>query len=237
MHVALSALAGLLAGPLVHHLAVQTGADRPWWPPSCRNCGSSIGLVERCPTCGTGPFRVWSTIVVTGSVAGLLAWATGPGRVVVAYTLFTALTVLLFLTDIDHKRIPNRITYPGTPLLAGVLVVTALLDGSGDRLPRAFGGALVYTLFFFVVYLAARGGFGFGDVKLALPLGLMAAYGGWDRLFIAGMATALVGGVIAAAAVVARQASARTEIPYGPAMIIGTWIAIGGGQRLAGLVF
>ena len=39
-------------------------------------------------------------------------------------------------------------------------------------------------------------------------------------------ATAMIGGVIAFAMVIAGAAKMKTELPYGPPMILGAWLAI-----------
>lgn len=229
---------GALAAPFAHHLAVQAGADQPWGFSAavCRHCGTNHGrIASPCPSCGLSASRVWLTVAALAAVNGALAWRIGPQWVLGSYLLFGFLTVILFLTDIDHKRIPNRITYPGTPLTGVLLLAGAWLDGTVQAFPRAMGGALASAGFFFLVYLAARGGFGFGDVKLAVLLGLFVAFDGWDRLLVAGFATAVVGGLMALVAVMA-GARAKTEIPYGPAMILGAWVTILGGGGLADLL-
>lgn len=238
MHVIVAALAGLIAGPLLHHLAVQAGADRRFPPAEarCRRCGAAVRLTRGCDECGMGVGRILVTGLATAALFGLTAWRFGTAWVTLAYLFFAAMTVVLFLTDVDHKRIPNRITYPGTPLAAVLLTGAAALDGALAFIPRAVLGALAYSGVFAMVYLAARGGFGFGDVKLAVSLGLFATFLGWDRLFLAGMATAAAGGVVALAALLTGRAGARTEIPYGPPMIVGTWAAILAGPWLSSLV-
>lgn len=238
MHVVLSALAGALAGPLIHHLAVQAGSDLgfAWSDARCRRCAAPIGISQHCAECGLGAGRTLATSLVTALLFGLTAWSFGPVWVLVAYLFFAGMTVALFLTDIDHKRIPNRITYPATPAAALLLASTAVLDGVPGMIPRALLGAVVYAGFFGVVFLVASGGFGFGDVKLAVSLGMFATFLGWDRLFLSGMATAGIGGVVALVALLAGRAGARTEIPYGPPMIAGTWAAILAGPWLAELL-
>lgn len=236
--VLVSALLGLLAGPYLHHLAVQAGHDEPFALSAarCRRCRVAVGRrLGACPECGLGPARVWLASAVTALVAAGVAWRLGPVWVLAGYLVFVALTVTLFLTDIDHKRIPNRITYPGTPAAAVVLAAGALADGRASDLPGAFLGAIVYSGFFFAVFLAARGGFGFGDVKLAVLLGLFLGFLGWDRLLVGGFLTAGIGGVMAIGAIVLGRAGAKTEIPYGPAMILGAWATVIGGQPLIDL--
>lgn len=228
MHIALSVVAGLLAGPLIHHVAVQAGFDQSFALDAaiCRRCRSPRRLLRRCTHCALGTGRVVVTAVGTAAVSGAVAAALGPSWVLVGYLAFVFMTAALFLTDIDHKRIPNRISYPGTVITAALLGIGAWLDGTIAAYPRALLAALVFSVFFGIVYVIARGGFGLGDVKLAVSLGLFSGFLGWDRLFLAGMATAAFGGVFALVAVIALRAGAKTELPYGPPMILGTWLAI-----------
>jgi leader peptidase (prepilin peptidase)/N-methyltransferase len=75
--------------------------------------------------------------------------------------------------------------------------------------------------------MAAGGrGFGAGDVKLSVQLGLFTAYLGWSVLGWAVFATALIGGALALAMVIAGGAGRKTELPYGPPMILGAWTVI-----------
>lgn len=234
MHVVVSVIVGLGIGPVAHHLAVQAGGDRPfrWAEAACRRCGRPGHPMLACPACGLEPRRPLLTAAGLATLSGLVAFALGPVWVLPAYLFVAAMTVVLFITDIDHKRIPNRITYPGTPIAGLLLALGAVLDGTEDALPRAFVGALAYASVFGLVYLIARGGFGFGDVKLALPLGLVTAFRGWELLVLSGVATAAAGGVMALVAVLVGRGGAKTEIPYGPPMIVGSWIAVIGGMGL-----
>ncbi|MFP3915057.1 MAG: prepilin peptidase [Actinomycetota bacterium] len=235
MHIALSAVVGLIAGPFLHHLAVQSGADHPFrlQAARCRRCGDPAVFLGRCPGCGSGPARAVLTACLSAALFALTAWWSGRSWLLAAYLFFAGMSVVLLITDLDHKRIPNRITYPATPAAAVLLAITAAADGLGHLVPRALMGALTYAGIFAVIYLVARGGFGFGDVKLAVSLGLFTAFLGWDRLFLAGLATAGIGGVIALVALVAGRAGAKTEIPYGPPMIAGSWLSILAGPWLS----
>lgn len=189
-------------------------------------------MVTACPVCGLPPTRPVLTSVVNAGVWAGVAWRLGWEWTLVAYLFFIGMTVALFLTDIDHKRIPNRITYPGTLVALALLAMGSAGDGTAGALPRALAGAGVYAGILFIVYLAARGGFGFGDVKLAVPLGLFLVFDTWGRLFVAGLLTAVIGAMVALGAVVVGRAGAKTEIPYGPAMILGAWVALIGGEAL-----
>lgn len=172
--------------------------------------------------------------ILAGAVGVGVAASIGARWVLPAYLWMVAMTVVLFVTDLDHKRIPNRVTYPGTPIGAALLAAGALLDGNTERILPALAGGAAYGAVLFLVFLAARGGFGFGDVKLAVPLGIFLVYLGWDRLLAAGFVTALAGGVVAVVAVVGGS-GAKAEIPYGPPMIVGAWAVVVAGPTITDL--
>lgn len=239
MHILLASLAALAAGPWLHNLAVQAGADRPFSVTAtpCQRCLEAAPLVGRCRSCGSRSLRPWAVAALTAAASGWVAAAVGARWVTVAYVYLVGLLAVLFVTDIDHKRIPNRITYPGTPIGLALLAGGAFLDGTTAGLGRALGGGIVYASFFLVVYLVARGGLGFGDVKLALPIGAFSAFLGWAQLFMAGLVTAAVGGVMAVATLLWGRGGLRAEIPYGPAMIVGAVIAIAAGETLAAFLW
>jgi leader peptidase (prepilin peptidase)/N-methyltransferase len=155
-----------------------------------------------------------------------MSWRLGTSWLLPAHLLMVAITTVLVVTDFDHLRLPNRIVYPGTVAGFVLLAAGALLEGTSSALPRAILGGIVYFLGFLGVFLIARGqGFGFGDVKLAVMLGLFASYYSWPTLVIALFATAVLGGV-PAIIMLALGKGGKTAIPYGPPMILGTWVAI-----------
>jgi leader peptidase (prepilin peptidase)/N-methyltransferase len=141
-----------------------------------------------------------------------------------AYLWFVAVTVTLTLTDLDTKLIPNRILYPGTVVGTVLLVGGGLIEGG--PVVRAMGGGALYFVLLFVLALIARGGFGFGDVKLAFLLGLFTTYQSWDTLIVAIFAAFLLGGLVSLLLVVFRIRSRKDAIPFGPYLVIGAYLAI-----------
>jgi leader peptidase (prepilin peptidase)/N-methyltransferase len=145
----------------------------------------------------------------------------------VAYLGFLLLTVALVVTDLEELRIVDRLNIPGTALLALALVGVSAIEGEWAPLLRALGGAAAYFAGASILFILARGrGFGAGDVKLAVLLGLFTAYLGWSVLGWAVFGTAIIGGVVALILVLGGAAGRRTELPYGPPMILGSWTAI-----------
>jgi prepilin signal peptidase PulO-like enzyme (type II secretory pathway) len=116
--------------------------------------------------------------------------------------LVALLSVLVVLSVYDyyHLIIPDRLTVYVSVLIGGWWVYLVYV---GERTAvdalTALALAFAAAIFFFLLWLGTRGrALGFGDVKLALPLGLLATAG---TASVAGATSAGVGaGSMAAAA-------------------------------------
>ena len=145
----------------------------------------------------------------------------------VPYLTFLLLTMALVVTDLEAFRIVDRLNLRGTAGLFVLLALATAAIGDWGDLARGLGGAAAYFAGASLLFLLVRGrGFGAGDVKLAVQLGLFTAYLGWSVLGWAVFGTALIGGVVALILIVGGAASRKTELPYGPPMILGAWTAI-----------
>ena len=131
------------------------------------------------------------------------------------------------VTDLVAFRIVDRLNLRGTAFLLGLLALATALGGDWNDLFRAVGGGAAYFAGASLLFILVRGrGFGAGDVKLSVQLGLFTAYLGWSVLGWAVFGTALIGGVVALVLILGGAASRKTELPYGPPMILGAWTAI-----------
>lgn len=213
---------------------------------ACPACGTPIRnrdnlpvvswllLRGRCRDCGTAisaryPFVEAGTSVAFAAVAAII----GAVWVLPAYWWFSGVAIALVLTDLDHKRIPNRILVPGTAVGAVLLSVGALLDGDPADLGRAAAGAAAYFALLFLVAVAARGGFGMGDVKLGLLLGLFLGYRSWWALAVGVFAAFAVGGSAALVLLALRRADRKHAMPFGPSMVTGAFIGLAWGEAIS----
>lgn len=175
--------------------------------------------------------RLPIVVVATGLLFAATPLVVDVTWVLPAYLWFVAVTVTLTLTDIDSQLIPNRILFPGTVVGAVLLLAGSLVEG-GPLLRPLLGGAAYFVLLF-VLALIARGGFGFGDVKLGFLLGLFAAYPAWDVLIVAVLAAFLIGGLISLVLIVSRLRNRKDAIPFGPYLVVGSYVALTWGSTIA----
>jgi leader peptidase (prepilin peptidase) / N-methyltransferase len=220
-------LAALLAGPLLHGLAVQAGSDSKLHVGlTCPSCGQDgTPLSWRC-ACGRPRWREIALGVGVGLAAAGMTRSVGVRPVLIAFLAMVAVTAILIVTDLDHFRIPNRILYPGTAVCFVLLAAGELLDPEAGSLVRAIAGAGIYFGLLLLVFIAARGeGFGFGDVKLAALLGMFSAFQGYRILAWSLIITAVLGAIPAVVLLMMGKGK-KASLPYGPPLILGAWSAI-----------
>ena len=156
----------------------------------------------------------------------------GVSWVLPAYLWFVGVTIALTITDIDHKLIPNRILFPGLVVGAVLLGVGAILDGAPLEFVRALAGGAIYFTVLLVIALVAKGGFGFGDVKLGFLLGMFTAYRGWGILAVGFLLAFLLGGLVSIILLVTRIRGRKDAIPFGPYLVAGSYLALAFGDAI-----
>lgn len=174
----------------------------------------------------------WGAATAVGMLFGWQVAAVVPGGVLPAFLVFGAGTLGLALIDLDHQLIPNRVLFPALGIGAVLLAGGAIVEGDGAGLLRGFGGAVVYFAFLLVIGLVARGGFGMGDVKLALLLGLFLGFLGWGELALGAILAILLGGVASIMVLVFTSKGRDAKFAYGPYLVAGAWIAVLWGERI-----
>lgn len=231
--LALGSFATVVAHRVPRGESFVTGRSR------CPSCGSTIAardnipvlswliLRGRCRECGT---RISSRYPLTELAMAILLTATvfiiGTGDwVELALGLvFCALLVIVTLTDLERRVIPNAV-------LAGGAVVAIAVAALGDpsSLPaRAIAAAAAGGFLLLVALLYPRG-MGMGDVKLAAVMGLYLGRDVAPALLI-GFAT---GALFGLALIASRGGAARKQaVPFGPFLAVGGIVALWVGNPL-----
>jgi leader peptidase (prepilin peptidase) / N-methyltransferase len=136
--------------------------------------------------------------------------------------------VLVILTDIDleHRKLPVKVVYPGVVIGAALLVLAAAGLHDWGALGRAAIGGAGAAVVFALIFFLARGGMGFGDVRLAGLCGMFLAFLGWRFLAVGFFAAFVTAGLIGLALLASGRAGRKTAIPYGPFLALGTMIGV-----------
>lgn len=144
-----------------------------------------------------------------------------------AVAVFTVGGVWLAVIDARTRRLPNAITLPLSGLLALVLTCAAVTTAQWGQLLQAVlcGAGLAAAL----MLVAMTGTLAFGDVKLALSIGLLTGWFAWT-LPLTAVAVAYLLAVPHAIALLVRKKRASAEdgptyMPMGPYLIAGALLA------------
>ncbi|MFJ8649893.1 prepilin peptidase [Streptomyces sp. NPDC093546] len=177
---------------------------------------------EAAPTLPSGNALTLGTALACAALAA----ATGPRPELAVWLLLAPFAVLLAAVDARVHRLPDRLTLPLAGAAAGLLGAAALLPGHAGSWPSALLGGLALGGAYFTLFLIHPNGMGFGDVKLALSLGVALGWYGWDVLFAGAFAGFLFGAVYGTGLVLLRRASRKSAIPFGPFMIGGALVGL-----------
>lgn len=250
--VLLYALFGLLVGALINLCADQL----PRWrrlrrAPFCPYCDQArppwswisiiayLSFRPQCPHC-TAPISWRHPIVELGTAGlfGFLWYRFGQGEVsslLIPYTIYSAILVLVLVIDLEHKLILNVVIVPAWLLaLVGSLVHPTAHFYQLAILGGVLGFGLLYLVYLlgklFVVGMSRMRGkpvnavaFGFGDVRLGGFIGLVLGFPDvLDAIFLAILLGGL-GGLLYwfVQALILRRYSMFTAIPYGPFLVAG----------------
>lgn len=209
--------------PTGHPLA--PGARGVLGPARCAECAGREGLPGAYGS-GGAAFAAAGALVCAG-----LAASVGARPELAVWLLLVPCALLLAAVDRRVQRLPDLLTLPLAGGTAALLGLAALLPGAGGSWTRALLGGVVLAGSFLVLFLINPRGMGFGDVKLALPLGVALGWYGWGVLFAGAFLGFLSGAVYGVALILGRRAGRSSEMAFGPFMVLGAL----GGVALGGL--
>jgi leader peptidase (prepilin peptidase)/N-methyltransferase len=152
-----------------------------------------------------------------------------------AFCLLALALVILTDIDLEHRRLPVVVVYPAVVGGAALLVLAGAELHDWGAVGRAAIGGAAATLGFGLIFFLARGGMGFGDVRLAGLCGMFLAFLGWRYFAVGFVASAVVGGVVGVALLLSGRAGRKTQIPYGPFLAAGTMVGVLFGLPLGNL--
>jgi len=205
----------------------------------CTACGHKLGPIDlvplfsqlilksKCRYCGKPiSMRYFNVELITG----LLFLATFIRFIYyekfpmffIEYLILNSLLVAVTFIDIDHKIIPDKITYPGM----AIGIIFGILQGN---IWNSIIGLLVGGGLFYFIAVASKGGMGGGDVKLAALLG---AFFGWKLILLNSFFSFLLGGIVATILLLLKLKGRKDYIPFGPYLAIAAMITIFWGDQI-----
>jgi leader peptidase (prepilin peptidase)/N-methyltransferase len=139
----------------------------------------------------------------------------------------SSVLIIIFVYDLKHCLIPDKVLFPA---IAITLIYNLIPPYDWQHIFYNFLAVLIASGFFLIIFLISRGKWmGFGDVKLAVLMGLLLGLPGvLVALFLAFFFGAIIGVIL----MVFEKKSLKSEIPFGPFLIAGTLIVMLWGSQI-----
>jgi leader peptidase (prepilin peptidase) / N-methyltransferase len=158
----------------------------------------------------------------------------GLGWAVPAYLALAFVCLVLAVIDAATRLLPNRITYPAFPVVAGLLLAASLGLGELGRLGRGLLAAASVGGLFLLLALLSPHGMGVGDVKLPPTLGLALGWLSWGTVAVGVVAAFLLAGLAGLAGMVVLGLLRKSRLPFGPWLVVGALLGVFVGGEVAG---
>ena len=161
--------------------------------------------------------------LVLGALAGRAA---GLSALLPAFILLALTGTPLIVIDYEHHRLPNRLVYPTA---AGAIVLLVIAAASRDDWPALLraveGGAAVFAVLYTIMFVSPRS-FGYGDARLGGVLGLYLGFDSWAAVYYGILGGFVLGAGVAIVLIIARRATRKTAIAFGPMLVLGTLLVL-----------
>jgi leader peptidase (prepilin peptidase)/N-methyltransferase len=219
---------------------------------------SIVSPRSKCPSCGA-PIRdldnipIFSWLILKGrcrschapisprylyvELAGAALFAGAAARLgfrwdLPAVLVFLAGLLTLASIDLEHLVLPKKVVYPTFILAVGLFVLAAAVTGAWHNLLMAAICSVAWFVVFFLLNFASPRVLGFGDVRLALVLGLGLGWFGWRYVVLGFFAANLIGAIIGVALIAMKKMTRDQPIPYGVFLALGATLAIFAGPEM-----
>lgn len=172
--------------------------------------------------------------LATALTFAVLAIPYGDDLRIVPLLVLGGCLVAVSVIDLQLLRIPDLVTFPSLALALPLVLVVSVRQDDGESAVAALVGAVAYFVLLLIPHLVYPRGMGFGDVKLALLMGLYLGWMGWSpehplggplQLVLYGLMLGCTLGVVFGLlhAAVTRR---RGEFPFGPALALACIVVV-----------
>jgi leader peptidase (prepilin peptidase)/N-methyltransferase len=203
---------------------------------------SWLALRGKCANCRTPISARYPTIELFSGVAtGLVAWYFGYGLAAMAGIFFTWTLIALTFIDLDTFLLPDQLTLP--LVWAGLLLSlwhpvwapgAAAVTPVDSIVGAAAGYLSLWSVFWLFLLIRKKEGMGYGDFKLFAAFG---AWFGWKMLLPIILFASLVGLIVGVGLMVRKRKGFEMQIPFGPYLAGGGWLALFFGQAVIARLF
>ncbi|MFC1647611.1 prepilin peptidase [Patescibacteria group bacterium] len=145
-----------------------------------------------------------------------------------SYLYFTVVSLFLIsilFYDLKHLQIPEIFTLPAI----GLIFVVGIFLPEPGLYSMLIGGAIAAMFFGIQVWISKEKWLGAGDTQVGVLMGL---FFGWEKFLLALMVTYLVGSLISLVLLSGKKVNLKSQVPFAPFLVLGTFITIFFGDYL-----
>ena len=188
-----------------------------------------LALRGRCRTCRAGiPLHYPLVELLTPALFLLQYGELGWQPLLVARLLLCCALVVLFVTDLRHRMLPDAVTVTGIGVgLAAAAFVWPGLPAAA--IGAAAGGGALLAVARAYAWMRGEEGLGMGDVKM---LAMIGAFLGWQLTFVTLLLATLLGSAVGIGMLALGLADRRYPLPFGSFLAVGALAATVVGQPL-----
>ena len=205
------------------------------WPGSrCTSCGralswfdnlpilSWVALGGRCRTCKAPVSSMYPIVEAVTALAFVGVYALyGLTPLGFVRLVFVCAIIVLFVTDLQHKILPNVITLPG--IVVGFACSLVLPPGWLDSLIGILvGGGILWAIAEGYYRIRGQDGLGMGDVKL---LAMIGAFLGWKLVLLTLVLASFAGSIAGVALIASKRGDMKYALPFGTFLGIGALVS------------
>lgn len=204
----------------------------------CPHCGHMLAATElipvfsyillggKCKSCKKSISLQYPLVeLATAFVCAIAVWHFGASSAGIVASLYGSILVFIFLYDLKHQLILDRVTVPAI-VVAAILSLTVLQYSLwAIVLGSAIGGG-----FFLLQYVISRGTWiGGGDIRLGVLMGCML---GWQQTVLALILAYIVGAITGVILIASRKMNRKSHLAFGTFLSAATFISLLWGNAL-----
>jgi len=148
------------------------------------------------------------------------------------YFLISSFLIIIFVYDLKHYIIPVKVIYSAIAI-ALIFNFQFLISKQFSIFNYSILSALGAAVFFLIIVLISGGHWmGVGDIKLAFFMGLFL---GFPKILVALFFAYFIGAIIGIGLIFAGKKTLKSEVPFGPFLVTGTFVALFFGNQIINL--
>tara|TARA_B110000208_G_scaffold77864_1_gene99755 strand:- start:23 stop:766 length:744 start_codon:yes stop_codon:yes gene_type:complete len=192
----------------------------------CRKCKKVI------------PLRYLIVELITG-ISFLLIYLNFENLYTITFlSILSLILIMIFFIDLENFIIPDSLNF----IIMGLALLKNFLPNFNTSLiheinQSIIGGMVGYLSIWLIIYLYKTfkkiDGMGFGDAKLMAGIGLLF---GWQSIPFILFVSSILGLIFVVPSLIKKQKTMRTEIPFGPFIIVACLIYFAQGDLLYSLI-